>query len=485
MVPAVPVGGPRRGPVRNIRVLGEELRAIANEVNMGRIEPGTLTEERARGLPFEVPYFATPGPQRLVFVDKDKNVKVLSLSIAQHALLEHENARLEAEGEPRLHTIEEVSKFLNEYYDEVYAKVKPINEAAAELNAGAASTSWCTGASVQTARSQIEQGDFYIYYKNGKPEVAVRMNGQNEIGEVRGNTESQGLTNEQEQIAKDFLSSTNFKGAQSYITVLERKQSLLKVLKGDVNPEFLMTLGPYVDIDGANETTVEMLLNFSSIDGEMFVRRPDPTKELLKATGDALMDATEKVMADGYFPGMKAYVTPHDNNAVFSFKGKKIQISVDNLVAAGKLYFYLDEPVVLPNLKHVNAVQLEDDTDVSLPQINTIGLVEFKGNNNVQVLRLADNAVVGTVAVSTMLNAVQFAATKTRGIIKNATIVDNIETNDGNAALELMLPDAIYAPVVSAKGNERIIADSNVEQFRKFIRELNYKYQISLASNFC
>jgi phosphoserine phosphatase len=41
-----------------------------------------------------------------------------------------------------------------------------------------------------------------------------------------------------------------------------------------------------------------------------------------------------------------------------------------------------------------------------------------------------------------------------------------------------MLPDAIYAPVVSAKGNERIIADNNVEQFRKFIRELNYKYQI-------
>ena len=478
MVPAVPAGGPRRGPVRNIRVLGEELRAIADEVNMGRIEPGMLTEERASALPFDVPTFASPRPQRLVFVDNDKNVKVLSLSIAQHELLEHENARLEAEGEPRLHTIEEVSKFLTEYYDEIYANVKPIEEAAAELNAGAAGTSWCTGASVQTARNQIRQGDFYIYYQNGKPEVAVRMDGTNTIGEVRGNTESQGLTTEQEQIAKDFLTSTNFIGAQDYIKTLERKQSLLKVLKGEVNPEFLMTLGPYVDIDGANETTVEMLLNFSSIDGEMFVRRPDPTKELLKATGDALMDATEKVMADGYFPGMKAYVTPHNNNAVFSFKGKKIEISADDLVAAGKLYLYSDEQTVLPNLKYVNAVELEDNAEVSLPQVNTIGLVEFKGNNNVQVLRLADNAVVGTVAVAPMMGAVRFAATKTRGIIKNATIINNIETNDGNAALELMLPDAIYAPVVSAKGNERIIANNNLEQFRNFIRELNYKYQI-------
>lgn len=479
MVPAVPVGGPRRGPVREARLLGSDLRAIADEVLMQRIEAGMLTEERAGALPFDVPTFASPKPQRLVFVDKDKNVKVLSLSIAQHALLEHENARLEAEGEPRLHTIEEVSKFLNEYYDEIYANVKPIEEAASDLNAGAANTSWCTGASVQTARNQIQQGDFYIYYQNGKPEVAVRMDGTNTIGEVRGNTESQGLTTEQEQIAKDFLSSTNFIGAQNYIKTLERKQSLLKVLKGGVNPEFLMTLGPYVDIDGANETTVEMLLDFSSIDGEMFVRRPDPTKELLKATGDALMDATEKVMADGYFPGMKAFVNPYDNKAVFSFKGKKIEISADDLIAAGKLYLYSDEPTVLPNLKYVNAVELEDNAEASLPQVNTIGLVEFKGNNNVQVLRLADNAVVGTVAVTPMMGAVRFAATKTRGIIKNATVIDNIETNYGNAALDLMLPDAIYAPVVSAKGNERIIADSNVKQFREFIRELGVKYQIN------
>jgi hypothetical protein len=485
MVPAVPVGGPRRGPIREPRLLGSDLRAIADEALMRRIEPGIFTEERASALPFDVPSFAKPKPQRLVFVDKDKSVKVLSLSIEQHALLEHENARLEVEGQPRLETIEEVAGFLKEYYDEVYSKVKPIDQAAAELNAGAASTSWCTGASVQTARGQIEQGDFYIYYKNGKPEVAIRMNGQSEIGEVRGNTESQGLTSEQEQIAKDFLSSTNFKGAQSYITVLERKQALLKTIKGDANPDFLMTLGPYVDIDGANETTVEMLLDYTAIDGEMFVRRPSPTKTLIKAVGDKLLEATEKVMAQGYYPGMTAWVGQNgklgDEGAYtvrFFYKGNRIDVPLDEVVAAGKLYF-VGDTLELPNLKNINAVHLDEDAEISLPQVDTIGIVEFSGDKNVQVLRLADNAVIGTVAVSPMGFYKGLESTKLRGIVKNATIIDNIEVNNGTASLDLMLPDAIYAPVLSNKGLERELADNNAHQLRKFFRELNNRHEFS------
>jgi hypothetical protein len=480
MVLAVPAGGQARAvePMS----LAENLRRRASEVVMRRIEPGTLTEERASALPFDVPSFAKPKPQRLVFVDKDKSVKVLSLSIEQHALLEHENARLEVEGQPRLETIEEVAGFLKEYYDEVYSKVKPIDQAAAELNAGAASTSWCTGASVQTARGQIEQGDFYIYYKSGKPEVAIRMNGQSEIGEVRGNTESQGLTSEQEQIAKDFLSSTNFKGAQDYITVLERKQALLKTIKGDANPDFLMTLGPYVDIDGANETTVEMLLDYSAIDGEMFVRRPSPTKTLIKAVGDKLLEATEKVMEQGYYPGMTAWVGQNgklgDEGAYtvrFSYKGNRIDVPLDGVVAAGKLYF-VGDTYELPNLKNINAVHLDEDAEVSLPQVNTIGVVEFSGDKNVQVLRLADNAVIGTVAVSPMGFYKGLESTKLRGIVKNATIIDNIEVNNGTAVLDLMLPDAIYAPVPSEQRLLEDVADNNARQLRRFFRALNDKH---------
>ena len=52
-------------------------------------------------------------------------------------------------------------------------------------------TGWCT-AGLSTAKMQIESGDFYVYYTDDtnneptQPRIAIRMNGQNEIGEVRG-----------------------------------------------------------------------------------------------------------------------------------------------------------------------------------------------------------------------------------------------------------------------------------------------------------
>lgn len=59
-------------------------------------------------------------------------------------------------------------------------------------------TGWCT-AGESTAQIQLQNGDFYVYYsydQQGKPtipRVAIRMNGQNEIGEVRGIAYEQNL----------------------------------------------------------------------------------------------------------------------------------------------------------------------------------------------------------------------------------------------------------------------------------------------------
>ncbi len=52
-------------------------------------------------------------------------------------------------------------------------------------------TGWCT-AGKSTAETQIENGDFYVYYTNNskgnptQPRLAIRMEGNNKIGEVRG-----------------------------------------------------------------------------------------------------------------------------------------------------------------------------------------------------------------------------------------------------------------------------------------------------------
>lgn len=59
-------------------------------------------------------------------------------------------------------------------------------------------TGWCT-AGHSTAQTQIESGDFYVYYTNDsngeptQPRLAIRMDGDNRIGEVRGILPHQGV----------------------------------------------------------------------------------------------------------------------------------------------------------------------------------------------------------------------------------------------------------------------------------------------------
>jgi len=65
-------------------------------------------------------------------------------------------------------------------------------------------TGWCT-AGLETARSQLQLGDFYVYYtkdSNGEykqPRIAIRMEG-NKIGEIRGISEHQNLETEMEEV---------------------------------------------------------------------------------------------------------------------------------------------------------------------------------------------------------------------------------------------------------------------------------------------
>jgi hypothetical protein len=67
-------------------------------------------------------------------------------------------------------------------------------------------TGWCT-AGHSTAETQIESGDFYVYYTNDahgeptQPRLAIRMDGNDRIGEVRGILPHQGV----EPVMQDVL----------------------------------------------------------------------------------------------------------------------------------------------------------------------------------------------------------------------------------------------------------------------------------------
>jgi len=96
-------------------------------------------------------------------------------------------------------------------------------------------TGWCT-AGEKTAKTQLKNGDFYIYYtknQNGEyknPRIAIRMNGKRKIGEVRGVGAKQNLESNMEKIADEKLNE--FPDASKYrkkiddmaqLTELERK----------------------------------------------------------------------------------------------------------------------------------------------------------------------------------------------------------------------------------------------------------------------
>jgi len=72
-------------------------------------------------------------------------------------------------------------------------------------------TGWCT-AGMSTAQAQIESGDFYVYYTEvdgeaTQPRIAIRMNGNNEIGEVRGILEHQNLEQQMSPVLEEKLKS--------------------------------------------------------------------------------------------------------------------------------------------------------------------------------------------------------------------------------------------------------------------------------------
>ena len=80
-------------------------------------------------------------------------------------------------------------------------------------------TGWCT-AGEETCRKQVKNGDFYVYYtydKEGKatnPRLAIRMNGKNRIGEIRGVAKDQNIEPHFEDILSKKLKG--FPDAESY-----------------------------------------------------------------------------------------------------------------------------------------------------------------------------------------------------------------------------------------------------------------------------
>ena len=110
-------------------------------------------------------------------------------------------------------------------------------------------TGWCTVASV-TAINQVNSGDFYVYYTKDKndnyiiPRIAIRFNGHDNIGEIRGVEEHQNLEEEMIPILEDFLINKENLLTEDVKKNLEKIKDLkylVKIKNKTINNEKLTT----------------------------------------------------------------------------------------------------------------------------------------------------------------------------------------------------------------------------------------------------
>ena len=106
-------------------------------------------------------------------------------------------------------------------------------------------TGWCTADGENFAKSQLANGDFYVYYSfdnNGEakiPRIAIRMDGKNKIGEIRGIADRQNMEPEMMPILEEKLKE--FPDRDKYLKK-EHDMKLLTLIDKKVNNNIELTL---------------------------------------------------------------------------------------------------------------------------------------------------------------------------------------------------------------------------------------------------
>jgi antitoxin component YwqK of YwqJK toxin-antitoxin module len=271
-----------------------------------------------------------------------------------------------------------------------------VEKAAVELNAGAAGTSWCTGASVSTARSQIKEGDFYIYYDNGKPEVAIRMEGADNIGEIRGNTPEQWLTPKQQDIAFAFLKTNAFKGADNFLEETQRKNTLTRIFSGKEKLGDSLVFSNLIDEDNSelNRHAIKPLFSFYELDGYMSDLRPSPSAETRTNLSNIIDRVANKDMAAGYFP-VHVYFTANDTEGETSYRGRAIEnIKASDIVRAHTI------SVDRPSSFNKRFAVLTFDKLESINTIYAFGSAKFPALKYVNNISIANNPAKTVIELS-------------------------------------------------------------------------------------
>jgi hypothetical protein len=345
--------------------------------------------------------------------------------------------------------------------------------AAQQLNAAAAGTPWCT-ATMSNARSQINGGDFYIYYNKGRPEVAVRMDGQGKIGEVRGNSPGQALTESQIDIAEKFLRAKQFESTDKYLTEFENKRWLTQLAKSqaDVSAEQLLSAGDIFTADGKPRNyALDNLFKFRTLDGYGGLR-PDAPKPVVDFFADKFLKAAKKFYADGkwLYTNVSTYDMYKGEPLTTNFAEQTYEVAPADLKAVKELTV---SKVVdfkeLPALKNITTLHLfgTEKKVFSLPALETLSKLTVYNTNS--VLRIAPNAKVKLIKpASSKLNAT-ITGLKTTDTITLRSSADFFSS--------LKMPDLEYAYVnAGTESATQFIEQQSIRGFERRAMKAGFSF---------
>ena len=324
-----------------------------------------------------------------------------------------------------------------------------LEEAATELNAACAGTSWCTGSSSKDyARNQIKGGDFYVYYKDGRPEVAVRMNGQSEVGEVRGNTPGQALTREQRSIAESFLAQQKFNGAETYLEESRRRAVLRKMLSDPDYSDYkaLLSLGELVSAHTGQLRgyKIKNLLDFHGYGG---YSRPEASEKAVEKLTDKVTAVLKKAYEANNFIGSEVKFSAKQPQVEVEFAGTKYTADINTIESALKLDLDVStyrekEQLTVPKLREVGRMFVS--VDVVAPNLKQVGDLQFFGTRGEEL--------TVTVNPDAVVSKLQLYSKYGTAILKGAKTVEYVQEPIDDAVV--ILPDAKYANIEVLQGND-------------------------------
>lgn len=128
--------------------------------------------------------------------------------------------------------LESINKEINDSKDGIWVKYNQGEEPNKLVNSlQGKGTGWCT-AGYETAKNQLQVGDFYVYYtkdNNGEynqPRIAIRMENET-IGEIRGIGEHQNMEPEMEEVLNEKLK--DFPDREQYMKKVLDMKLLTKI----------------------------------------------------------------------------------------------------------------------------------------------------------------------------------------------------------------------------------------------------------------